>query len=288
MNYKITKASCFALSILKTCSIASVHSIYRNTINLCFKFQGKNIVLSLQTSDTVLSPVSLITNLSEKQFRELPISKGDAVIIKEHYIFINSSVPEAIFFSAEDISTFDLKLKSELPKSEISDLIYKLHDAIKTSELNGFDSLFADRQAPSPVLDNAKAIINTSSFALSQYNWEKAASALSSLIGLGIGLTPSGDDFLCGVLAGIHFLNASSHPFSSILREKISLHVDDTNLISSTFLLCAINGQFSLPITKLPKMKSSSSIMSVFKKIGHSSGIDSLCGIYYICSKFPV
>lgn len=38
---------------------------------------------------------------------------------------------------------------------------------------------------------------------LEQHLYGDAAKHLAGLIGLGIGLTPSGDDFLCGVLAGL-------------------------------------------------------------------------------------
>nr|WP_253291475.1 DUF2877 domain-containing protein [Anaerobutyricum soehngenii] len=38
-------------------------------------------------------------------------------------------------------------------------------------------------------------------------NWEESAQSFCRLIGLGLGLTPGGDNFLRGVLAGIIFLN---------------------------------------------------------------------------------
>ena len=92
------------------------------------------------------------------------------------------------------------------------------------------------------------------------------------LIWLGIGLTPSGDDFLCGFLAGLRLSNGSS----------LFLHtLDRTNEISAAFLRCAAFGQFSTPVHLLTDPNvTARQIYLVFSSISHSSDIDTLCGIY--------
>ena len=70
---------------------------------------------------------------------------------------------------------------------------------------------------------------------------------LCHLIGLGIGLTPSGDDFLCGFLAGLRLSDGSS-VFLPFLEQHILHTLDRTNEISAAFLRCAVLGQFSAPV----------------------------------------
>ena len=131
------------------------------------------------------------------------------------------------------------------------------------------------------IINAAKNKINNCTNELLNKNYENAANELSSLIGLGIGLTPSGDDFLCGVLAGFIFDNLENYSFVKLLKNKIKDNLKNTNDISGAFLNCALDNNFSSPVLNLPYFKSSNEIYENFKKIGHSSGIDTLCGIYY-------
>ena len=112
--------------------------------------------------------------------------------------------------------------------------------------------------------------------------YEKATEELVSLIGLGVGLTPSGDDFLCGVLAGLILTGNSDQTFTSILKKRIGMSLKNTNDISRTFLRCALSSHFSKPIKDLVYPASVQDILASFKAVGHSSGFDSLCGIYYV------
>ena len=111
--------------------------------------------------------------------------------------------------------------------------------------------------------------------------YDKAAVTLAGMTGLGMGLTPSGDDFLCGVLAGLLFSGQWDHPFAQALRQTISRRLGDTNDISRTFLSCALSCHFSRPVKELPLAAGTTEILSSFGAIGHSSGFDTLCGIYY-------
>ena len=108
----------------------------------------------------------------------------------------------------------------------------------------------------------------------------KMADTLCQLIGLGIGLTPSGDDFLCGFLAGLRLSLSESDRFRQILEKKICSHLNRTNEISAAFLHCAVLGQFSAPIHLLINPDITvEQIYRAFSDIGHSSGVDTLCGI---------
>ena len=61
MQIMITDLSLYAKTILEQHSSWTVHSVYRKTINL----QSGDLLLALQAAGSPLSPISLITDLSE-------------------------------------------------------------------------------------------------------------------------------------------------------------------------------------------------------------------------------
>jgi hypothetical protein len=75
-----------------------------------------------------------------------------------------------------------------------------------------------------------------------------AAQALALLAGLGPGLTPSGDDFIVGYLAGLHGRCSCEpwlRPYLSGLSGPVMQFARSANLISRQYLLNALAGEFS-------------------------------------------
>ncbi len=73
----------------------------------------------------------------------------------------------------------------------------------------------------------------------------------ASLVGLGNGLTPSGDDVLLGVLAVLRFLieSGATAPFYTMFTEAVvKLAEGNTTDASLKYLRCAGQGRFSLPL----------------------------------------
>ena len=84
MQYEIKELSSYAASILAEPKHALVHSVYRRTINLACKAE----ILSLQTQNSTLSPISLITELSETAMDQLCAAAGDRVMLSPSEIQI--------------------------------------------------------------------------------------------------------------------------------------------------------------------------------------------------------
>src|SRR5207247_11316713 len=83
---------------------------------------------------------------------------------------------------------------------------------------------------------------------------DAAITAIGPLIGLGAGLTPSGDDFIVGYLAGLWSTAGSDSSrlrFMSSLGAWLSRAVVGTNAISCTYIKSAVNGNVSEPIATL-------------------------------------
>lgn len=113
--------------------------------------------------------------------------------------------------------------------------------------------------------------------------------AIQQLVGLGPGLTPSGDDFLVGFLAGLWSLSVH-HPhrrrFTLQLGHIISATAHKhTGEISYTYLFHAARGQFSRRLFELVRLlfigASAERVLHATRAVlsgGHTSGRDLLIG----------
>ena len=115
--------------------------------------------------------------------------------------------------------------------------------------------------------------------------------AIAALVGLGPGLTPSGDDFLGGVLVALRQLGASglaAHLATAVLSQAES----GTNEISRAHLAAAAGGEGAAALHGLltslctrgaPAMRD---WVSAIEAIGHSSGWDAVAGISMAAAGF--
>ncbi len=285
MEYQIKQLSYYAKNILRSLTIGTIHSVYRRTINLT---NGTHI-LSLQADGSVLSPISLICKLSAKDMNALSVMPGDTVFFDEDGFKLYSAA-SAYHFNYANASLHDLELSKPLDRKSCMALSANIRTAVSAAATGGFAPLFHEKQVPPKelplILRTAKDCLLQCEKLCLHKDYRKAALMLSRLLGLGTGLTPSGDDFLCGVLAGLFFTGNSSHPFTHSLKSEIAGHLSDTLDISAAFLSLALKEQFSLPVNNLCQLPSPEAILASFKEIGHSSGTDTLCGILFSLERF--
>ncbi|HEU0296709.1 MAG TPA: DUF2877 domain-containing protein [Anaerolineales bacterium] len=112
--------------------------------------------------------------------------------------------------------------------------------------------------------------------------------AARKMIGLGPGVTPSGDDVLIGFLAGLHSTAGNEQgklAFIQAFGESLSSLSMETSEISRTYLYHAIHGRFSSSMIALldalnaDKEKQLLSAAKAAMHVGHSSGMDSVTGL---------
>lgn len=272
--------------LLKTSNFGNVHSVYRRTINI--EFDGK--LAALQVKDSPLSPISLITSLTPSGMENLNVTAGDPVILTENHLEIIPSGNPATgsyLFSYTDSDKYELRLPGKLSRQNCIRLAQNIRSALSLDERGGFQPLFRagtddDTSDSSLTLLAAKRHMDTCAAFYYNKSFTEASMELSRLLGLGGGLTPSGDDFLCGTLAGLRFLGTETNEFAKMLSSEIYKRLKDTLDISAAFLSCALEGQYSLAVKQLYQIPKASEIFAGFSEIGHSSGIDTLCGILYI------
>jgi len=117
----------------------------------------------------------------------------------------------------------------------------------------------------------------------------QATSVVSDLIGLGSGLTPSGDDLLVGYMAGLCSRvgkNNLRKRFISYLGKKLIVLSEKTTDISRTYLYHSAHGQFSRKLANLAEaickgMEADRlcAIATSAMQMGHTSGMDTVTGL---------
>lgn len=287
MIFPILHTSDFARNFLQTDCSGTVHSVYRKTINIQINGQ----LMALQAIHSPLSPISLITGLSQEEMAFLGITAGMTVEVDPAHSLLRiyenaSSIEPMAVFNFDGALTRNLGLSAHLTRENISNLAREIHQALLRTSTGGFSMLISN---PEDALENLmlQAADRRMTAARAYYKDNQmmpACRELCGLIGLGTGLTPCGDDFLCGVLAGLILTGKEEETFSQALHTQIPEHLTDTNVISAAFLLCALNGQFSAAVNSLTSLPDAGKILNDFLAIGHSSGTDTLCGILWALS----
>jgi hypothetical protein len=113
---------------------------------------------------------------------------------------------------------------------------------------------------------------------------DSAQPPVAGLIGLGPGLTPSGDDVLCGILVGLHAtgqIKLARRLAEAVMREA----ADCTCIISVAHLGCACQGLGSQALHETLNAlvtcnaEALDGALDALSRTGHSSGFDGLAGL---------
>jgi hypothetical protein len=124
--------------------------------------------------------------------------------------------------------------------------------------------------------------------AVSRSDTDATAAALAQIVGVGIGLTPSGDDFIVGYLAALRSRACDTPGIGTLLRElawpldRLSLR---TNAISRQQLIDAVRGRFGQRLCEVLHALARGKDVAVHVRqalcSGYSSGADTLCGLLF-------
>lgn len=108
--------------------------------------------------------------------------------------------------------------------------------------------------------------------------------SVAGLVGLGFGLTPSGDDYLVGSLAVLHHLHEGAKAAHAVGHQVAGL-LDQTTAVSSAYLKAAIDGRFQEALTiacRASLTADTDGISRSFADVarhGATSGTDALHGV---------
>lgn len=273
---------------------AAVHSVFRTSANLLY--QGQLVTLLDDTRPLYPCAVRLGGSLPT-------LTVGEPVLLcRERILFPRSGF--TVTLDRAQVPSLSLLSPPSALQQPHPAAAEALRETILTrGKPEGFAPLLTMLEAsPSPLPDNpyvryAADRIPALFAALRQRDAEAAAEAAYSIAGCGIGLTPSADDFLCGVMASVlaSAITCGEQnkwlPITAAMAERAAPR---TNLISAAFLRQAACGQLSSDVLTLIRtlyssvlsLRLPSAAMNVIA-FGETSGTDILTGIYFGQKIYP-
>ncbi len=273
---------------------AAVHSVFRTSVNLLW--QGQLVTLLDDTRPLYPCAVRLGGSVPSLTVGE------SALLSRERIEFPHSGVTVDLTRAAvTSLSLFSPLLPLQTPHPAAPQALREI--ILTGGKPEGFAPLlFLLEDEPCPLPDNpyvryAAQRIPALFAALRQRDTAAAAEAAYRIAGCGIGLTPSADDFLCGVMASVlacaiaHGKKNEWLPLTAAMAERAAPR---TNLISAAFLRQAARGQLSSDVLTLIRtlyscvlsLRLPSAAMNVIA-FGETSGTDILTGIYFGQKNYP-
>ena len=206
----------------------------------------------------------------------------------------NLVVDPDFVFDADHASTWnEPHLNSVIDITELPPRICSLFSDLDLSHAKGFGNLipqilsFSKTNFTDPILCHAQPLVLDMARACLDHQPSRICSFAGKLIGLGTGLTPSGDDFLGGMFFTIHQLQAT-YPDNDFSEYVIPLdpYRSKTHLISYTLLNDLANGHAIAPLHLIingllcgDSFEDIAPFVSQLTSFGHSTGWDLLTGL---------
>jgi hypothetical protein len=270
---------------------ATIHSVFRTAVNL--RPVNQDLLLTLVVASEADLPQGIRLDTPD-DFSFEQLSAGRDVTCRDNIlIFENSSL--GVEFYQDRRWQCDLPaLGTDLTNPAVAEAWkcvwqslneYQVH---REAEIVAQALLHSDGIVQSAISRQVGDAIRTQIEATRSYQLDDL-SALTRLIGLGAGLTPCGDDFLVGYIAGLwctvrDFIERRQF-VSKLGRAVIDLS-GRTNDISRTYLHHASYGQVSSRLNTLAraisKPESPGQLLPVAESAmqsGHTSGMDAVTGL---------
>lgn len=270
----------YSNDFLETTFSGTIHSVFERTFNIETE---TNKLMTVATHQIFDGPQMI--KINEASMKYLPLEIGMSV----------SQVGKRLSIAnVLEIDCEEAKVIEELPLvfSKEKALEIKRHTTIINNYLEtNLDTVgFYRKTFPNDVeevmhrfLMNGKETLES---AFEKNDTSLLEVGVSSLLGLGHGLTPSGDDFLTGFLLVFNSQKDTNSEFTSLLNQLVHENCRKTNAVSQNQLKLAINKRALKPVQQfLYDLYRGSSMLTLNKRveeilrIGSSSGSDMLAGI---------
>lgn len=253
-----------------------VHSVFRHAVN--FLMEDKRFV-SLTTAPNPLAPEGMLADL--KAFAPWSSPSG--------LLPFNAGSPVEMLQESIDAAGFRLFFKEathvDNRASTLEDpfgLLQLISDWLpKTLSQQG--AVRHLRQESLKGSERMRDIESALRRAQTDYDApEDLRRTLQKIIGLGEGLTPSGDDFTAGIVWTACVLPRARTQLLPKLDEAVTALLHKTNDVSAQMLRFALEGRFSEPLVRLAQARQPADRLAALEavaSIGHTSGLDTLCGV---------
>ena len=271
-----------------------VHSVFRRACNMQ---TGAGELLTLLASDLGNQPhgIRLAAPFSAFSGRLRPgqdaVVEGGALRVPAAGFTADFS-RAAIWNGTLDAASTVLRGTGE--PNQISPALREVRAILREhAPAQGIASLLKGSEGNLPALERALAarlmrILPALAHATRARDAEAVAAAAAGLVGLGVGLTPSGDDFLVGYVAALRCRADREAGIGALLRnmaDPLERMIAHTHAISRQMLGDALDGRFSEPlIDVICAIGGASDVVTATwqgLQSGHSSGADTLCGLLF-------
>ncbi len=258
----------------------TIHSRFRRTVN----FHNNALLISIVNEDIGSGPLNIIVRgLDFRNIHSLSINNNILMINNFALAMHNTlkycsklslqKVDKAIFSkNLTLLNTTLLKLYNE------KSLCFLLDEKRVGNFTSGFEKEFVKRMKL-----GLNLILKGTMNSLNE--------GISQIKGCGFGLTPSGDDFIAGLLSGLYLKQEIFGKDFSETRKEIYETSLDENLISNTFLTLAQEGLFTENFKNLINslLHEGKEKLNIYIRrmlnIGETSGADTLVGFCFAFKK---
>jgi hypothetical protein len=269
--------------------IASVHSVFHSAINLRLHRTDSLLTLTASTEADLPQGIRLDT---PQDFSFEMFTVGERVTCRDDILRIDSLIVDLRGAQHWKCDLPALKTDPTNPAvasawSFVWDILNERQIRMK-AEIVAKDLTHGDETRLTGISRRVGEAMRNLVTATRQHNLTDS-SAVNALIGLGSGLTPSGDDILVGYMAGLWCTTRDQDErmkFVSNLGKAIIYQSQQTNEISRTYLYHAVQGQVSSRLADLAgaisrgeKSGHIASCTEVAMQVGHTSGTDSVTGL---------
>lgn len=258
----------------------TVHSVFTHAVNIQSEVNGEIFTLATKAMDN--APNTLIIDLDT--LGNLHIHQHDRVSVQHDQLLIEDKVQIAMQTAS--------RWQCQLPifptdqtclKTNVGTVKQFIDLHGKSGGMKRSNSPISEFEAEtSRLLQQRTSLLRGE---LMNQRFDHFQSYAINLVGLGPGLTPSGDDFLVGLFAVIHLENSPCYIYKQLCENVITQMKPLTNAISYTTLKKAANGQVRESICSLNYAilygTEADSIQALRKvlAIGSSSGTDIALGL---------
>lgn len=206
-----------------------LHSRFSHAINW---MNDENDMITLLSENLPNGPNTLIVDI--QSFDDWRLHESSVLTYSSQGLSLSQSNINIMI--REDVQLWH----EELPRiSKVNDnVMLTIHQflSLRNGELQTIEKTIYDQ-----LDDNHRALCK----AIHAKNYEDVIQCVQRNIGLGLGLTPSGDDRLVGFLLGCYIQSRRNIDLLEAIQKAIVISHDRTNDISYAMLKCAAEGRFN-------------------------------------------
>jgi len=223
-----------------------------------------------------LSENNYLTSVVSEKIGEGPLN----IVVKGNINFQELVIDNENIFFNQTKTALPKKYSSKIETKVISDLELFKKYLLNLSSDKSLAFLLDPKRDKNFTTSFEKEFIKRMKAAVELLFSSDFIAGVKKIKGLGFGLTPSGDDFLCGILIALNLLE---HDFTNVIN-TIYQEALGENILSNASLLCARDGSLFHRTKKLVQEISNDEkleeVIKEFLSIGATSSADMGVGLY--------